>query len=220
VLQRFDRLWHESYRPEQVRIVREDAGAELYRQLGERCLSNYYRRHYPFDADETLAVEARVGCELGAGGYRIRGVIDRLVRARDGAIEIHDYKTSRRVPSQQTLDRDRQLGLYQLALAERFGEEQPVRLVWHYLLPNQTRTSTRTREELVALREETKALIDRIRGETGFAPRPGPLCRWCEYADRCPASPVHARPPEPSAAVDAALPVPLGADATGQLQLL
>ena len=55
------------------------------------------------------------------GRYALRGIIDRLVRARDGALEIHDYKTGRRVPSQDELDRDRQLG----ALRDRRARGAP-----------------------------------------------------------------------------------------------
>jgi putative RecB family exonuclease len=188
VLQRFQALWEEHYASERITVVREEMDAAAYRENGERCLENYYRRHYPFDAGETLGVEQRIHFALDAEGrYRIQGVIDRVVRAPDGSIEIHDYKTGARVPRQEQLDRDRQLALYQLGMAPRYGRSQPFRLVWHYLLSNQVRRSTRTAAELDALRHETMGLIDRIRAETDFAPRPGPLCRWCEYRDRCPA---------------------------------
>jgi len=202
VLERFRALWNEHFDAEKLRIVRSENGPDLYRENGERCLTNYYRRHYPFDADETLGLEQRVMFSLDEGGsYRLQGVIDRVVRARDEAIEIHDFKTSQRVPRQSELDRDRQLALYQIALAEKYGADRPIRLVWHYLLPDQVRTSTRTPEALGELRTRTMELIDRIRAETRFEPRPGPLCAWCEYAEICPASgrtrsaPLAAPPP-------------------------
>lgn len=188
VIERYRAFWEEHYDPSRVRIVRTENDAAYYRELGEQCLGNYYRRFYPFDGDETVALEERVLFALDdAKEYRIQGFIDRIVRAKDGAIEIHDYKTSARVPSQNKLDRDRQLALYQMGLAERFGVDRPMRLVWHYLAPNQTRLSTRTPEQLEALRDETIALIDRIRVETTWEPRTSPLCRWCEFADICPA---------------------------------
>lgn len=190
VLERYRILWDEQYDAKRVRIVRVENSVDFYRDTGERCLSNYYHRAYPFDGDETLGIEERVHFSLdGDGAYRIQGVIDRVVRARDGAIEIHDYKTSQRVPRQQQLDRDRQLAFYQIAIAERYDEKQPMRLVWHYLLLDQVRTSTRTPEQLAKLREESIALIDRIRAEASFEPRPGPLCRWCEFYDICPTNP-------------------------------
>ena len=99
-------------------------------------------------------------------------------------IEIHDYKTSARMPSQARLDEDRQLALYQMALSERY-DGKPMRLVWHYLRQGVTRVSTRTREQLDTLGSETRTLIDDIEQTTEFPARTGALCRWCEYNDRC-----------------------------------
>ena len=188
VIERFRIWWNERYDPVRVRIVRTENNADYYREIGERCLGNYYRRCYPFDGDETIATEEHVLFSLDEDDrYRIQGFIDRVVRSRDGAVEIHDYKTSARVPSQHRLDQDRQLALYQMGLSGRFGVETPMRLVWHYLAPNQVRTSSRTPEQLDALRSDTIGLIDRIRATTHFEPKTGPLCRWCEFADVCPA---------------------------------
>jgi putative RecB family exonuclease len=211
VIERFRALWNEQFDATRLRIARAENSADLYRENGERCLTNYYRRHYPFDADETLGIEERLTFSLdAAGSYRIQGVVDRVVRARDQAIEIHDFKTAQRVPRQSELDSDRQLALYQLGVADRYGSEQPIRLVWHYLLNDQVRTSTRTPEALEELRTSTVALIDRIRAETVFEPRPGPLCRWCEYAGICPASGLAPSPlPFPPPLPSLPLPVPV-----------
>jgi putative RecB family exonuclease len=188
VLFRYRENWEERFDPDRIRIVRSGLGPDFYRSNGERCLENYYRRHYPFDADETLGLEKRIQFPIDEQGkYRIRGVIDRLVRARDGALEIHDFKTGARVPSQANLDRDRQLALYEIGVRQQLGEESEVRLVWHYVLPNQLRTSTRTPEQLADLRTATAGIIDRIRDEQGWAPRPGRLCDWCDYKEICPA---------------------------------
>lgn len=182
VLWRYRQMFEEHHDPKRVRIVRTENPVEFYRDLGERCIINYYRAHYPFDADETIGLEEHIVFELG-GGHKIRGFIDRLVRARDGAVEIHDYKTGARVPSQAKLDQDRQLALYQLGLSERF--RGPMRLVWHFLRQGITRVSTRTDEQLDDLSQNTLDLIERIEDTSAFPPKTGPLCRWCEYQDRC-----------------------------------
>ena len=195
VLWRFGQLFDERHDARRVRIVREGTPLAFYRELGEHCLANYYHDHYPFDRDETLALEERVSLDLdGSGRYRLQGYVDRIARAPDGAIEIQDYKTSARVPSQGQVDADRQLALYQLAfhqsgLGARYGEGRPVRLVWHYLRKGRTLVSTRTPAQLRALCDETRTLIDRIRDEAVFAPKPSALCAWCEYREGCPASP-------------------------------
>jgi len=227
VIDRFRALWEEGFAP-RIRIAREGTEPEHYRANGERCLTNYYRRHYPFDHGETLGIEERVAFRLDASDrYRVQGVIDRIVRTPDDAIEIHDYKTGQRVPRQEQLDQDRQLALYQIGVAERFGTDRPIRLVWHYLLSDQLRTSSRTPEHLASLRQGTIELIDRIRAEQRFEPRPSALCGWCEYREICPAGAARgAAPPLVATAAEAAPPrpapterTPMPATAAGQLLL-
>jgi putative RecB family exonuclease len=222
VLRRFQEHWDERFDAARVRIARAEEDASLYRTTGERCLTRFYRRHYPFDADETLGIEEHVSFSLdGRGAYRVQGVIDRLVRARDGALEIHDYKTARRTPSQRVLDEDRQLALYELGVRERHPDAREVRLVWHYLQSGELRSSTRTPERLDQLRGETIELIDRIERETDYAPRPSALCAWCEYSDVCPASPARPAAAAPlPASLPARPPVPEAEPAGGQLSLL
>jgi putative RecB family exonuclease len=187
VVDRYQKLWEETYDGERVRIVREGTPLSFYRKLGESCLRGYYIRHYPFDEDETLGIEKRVIFPLDeAGEYRMQGIIDRISRARDGTIEVHDYKTGARIPSQKMLDQDRQLALYQIGLASEYGEDVPFRLVWHYVAKNQTRTSTRTPDQLAALRESTIERIDEIQQASEYPPRKIALCNWCEYKSRCP----------------------------------
>lgn len=187
VVDRYQKLWEETYDADRVRIVREGTPLSFYRELGEQCLRGYYVRHYPFDEDETLGIEKRVVFPLDESGeYKMQGIIDRISRTRDGTIEVHDYKTGARVPSQKMLDQDRQLALYQIGLAREYGEDVPFRLVWHYVAKNQTRSSTRTPEELAALRESTIERIDEIQSASEYLPRKIALCPWCEYKSRCP----------------------------------
>jgi putative RecB family exonuclease len=227
VIERFRAMWDEQFRAERVRIVRSETSPESYRATGERCLTNHYRRHYPFDADESLGIEQRVAFPLDAAGrYQVRGVVDRIARARDGAIEIHDYKTGRYVPSQESLDRDRQLALYQIGVEASHGAS-PVRLVWHYLLRDHVRVSTRTPAQLDRLRADTMALIDRIESESEFAPRPSALCSWCEFREICPgaaeapaARDLAPRAPAPERAAALAAPSAGAPAADAQLRLL
>jgi putative RecB family exonuclease len=221
VIHRYRVMFDEMYDPERVRIVREGIAASFYRELGERCLRNYYHRHYPFDADETLGLEERVLFDLDQEGrYKVQGIIDRIVRARDGTVEVHDYKTGKYVPSQKNLDQDRQLALYQIGLSKHYPGE-PMRLVWHFVQSGQIRTSTRTPEELASLRSTTISLIDRIEQETDFAPNKIPLCSWCEYKSLCPAWMPEGEPArEIDRAPAAAAPRAAPRDSDDQLSLL
>ena len=187
----FRQLWNDGFDAARVRFARPELDTPFYLAQGDRCLENYYRAHYPFDGDETLGIEERVEFELGpdAQPVRFQGVIDRVARARDGAIEIHDFKTGARVPSQQDLDTDRQLALYQIGLGRTRPLSGPVRLIWHYLRQGIVRVSQRDPQQLLALESETLGLVERIAREREYAPVPGRLCAWCEYRDGCPASP-------------------------------
>jgi putative RecB family exonuclease len=186
VVRRYHDLYDQHFHPG-IRVVKPDMTPDDYRMNGERCLRNFYRNNYPFDGDETLGLEERVVFDLDeAGDYKMQGIIDRLVRKRDGVIEIHDYKSGRWVPSQKDLDRDRQLALYQIGVAKQYGESESIRLVWHYVLSGKVLTSTRTKEQLDALRSDTIAVIDRIGQETEYKPKKNNLCNWCEYQQICP----------------------------------
>jgi len=186
VLTRFERDWRFHWH-ENVRIVRTENAPSFYQETGARCLENYYRSHYPFDADETVGLEQAVQLVLDEQGkYRMRGIIDRLVRTAPGRYEVHDYKTSGSLPPRRRLEQDRQLPLYQIAVQQAFPDAREVELVWHYLAFNRTLRQQRTEEQLCTLRSETIELIDRVTTATDFPERPGPLCRWCDYRELCP----------------------------------
>jgi putative RecB family exonuclease len=217
VLSRYRQNWEERFDADRIRIVRSGTEPDFYLTNGARCLENYYRRHYPFDADETLGLEKRIQFQIDEEGkYKIRGIIDRLVRAQDGALEIHDFKTSARVPSQATLDNDRQLALYEIGVRQQLREEDAIRLVWHYVRSDRLRTSVRTPEQLADLRAATALVIDRIRSEKEWAPRPGPLCDWCDYKEICPVF----RKPEEAAAQASGVETVEAVPAKDQLRLL
>jgi len=176
------RHWHDK-----VRIVKQDYSIEHYRRFGERCVVNYYKVHEPFDRGHTLGLERHVTSALDPDGrYRVRGYIDRLVRVGSGRYEIHDYKTSGRLPAQGEIDADRQLALYQLGVEGMWPDAKEIGLVWHYLAFGRELRSRRTPEELGRLKAATIALIDRIEADTEFRPIKSSLCHWCAYRDICP----------------------------------
>jgi len=43
-----------------VQIIRKEYSAEEYRRLGERCISDYYKRYSPFDQGRTLGLEESI----------------------------------------------------------------------------------------------------------------------------------------------------------------
>ena len=74
-------------------------------------------------------------------------------------------------------------------------------------------------EQLELLRTKSMEVIDQIRAETEFEPRTGPLCRWCEYNDICPA--FETKVPSSAPAPKKPAPKPPGQlEPPGQLDLL
>lgn len=179
----FDQGWDGAVHVKDKRFTKDD-----WRAVGRDCVERYCRAHAPFTEDRTVAVERRVGFPLQVEDheYRIEGFIDRLSLARDGGFEIHDYKTSKSLPSQEDVDADWQLALYELAVRREWPDAKEVRLKWHYVRHGKTLTSVRDAAAREKLRADAAALVARIKRDHAFEPKQGPLCDWCEYKDLCP----------------------------------
>jgi hypothetical protein len=63
-------------------------------------------------------------------------------------------------------------------------------------------------------------LIDSIEAESEFRARPGPLCRWCDYANICPSAPEVARSAAPERTEVSTALVPDASEDGRQLSLL
>ena len=181
----YNQVWEKNWNG-MIQIVRKGVTAEDYRRLGEKCLTDYYHRYSPFDQGRTLGLEEYITFLLNEQkSYWIRGYIDRLT-LRDSTLEIHDYKTSSRLPTQQDADLDRQLGFYQMGIEGKWKDIEEVRLIWHYLAFDVEIQSSRSQEQLDQTRQEAIDLIQKIESDTRFIPKESPLCNWCDYQAFCP----------------------------------
>ena len=170
-----------------IQISRKEYSAEDYRHLGEKCITDYYRRYSPFDQGRTLGLEEYISFPLDEEKeYWIRGYIDRLSLLDDATLEIHDYKTSSRLATQESVATDRQLAFYQMGVEGKWQDVQQVRLIWHYLSFDTEIRSSRTPEQLQQVRQEALELIHEIETDRHFLPNEGPLCDWCNYQRYCP----------------------------------
>ncbi|RJP34296.1 MAG: PD-(D/E)XK nuclease family protein [Actinobacteria bacterium] len=186
LIDHYNRIWEQNWH-DNVLIVRKDYTAENYRETGERGIRDYYRRYAPFAQGKTVWIEQRIKMDLdSAGKYSMNGFVDRLVDLGNGTYEVHDYKTSNTLPSQEQLDRDRQLALYQLAVPDYFSDAERVELVWHYLVFDKELRSVRTEEQLAGLKKDVIALINVIESTEEFEAKESALCEWCDYQDICP----------------------------------
>ena len=186
----FFRSEWEKTRSPSIFIVKKDLTAADFRNVGETCIAGYYNRNKPFRDGKTIGIERRVAVDLDAEGrYPIQGYIDRLVRIRDGVYEIHDYKTSGQFPTQEEMDTDRQLAIYQMAIQTEWADVEDVTLVWHYLRHDAVFRSKRTQEQLAELRQALIAKIDKIEEaekRKDFPAKKNGLCQYCDYIQICP----------------------------------
>jgi len=179
-------LWKKNWN-DQIIIVRKEYGEENYFKMALKFIKMYFDRFYPFDDGLTIGLEDRVIIKLDkAGRYKLQGYIDRLASFKDGEYHIVDYKTNRHLKIQDQLDQDRQLALYQLAVMKNYRDAKKVVLKWHFLAFDKTLTSTRTKEELEALRKNTIQLIKTIEKCKEFKTNKSKLCDWCEFRSMCP----------------------------------
>ncbi len=186
VLEHYGKNWEEKW-DDNIKFVKKDLSRDNYRELGEKCIKDYYGNYHPFNQSRTVSVEKMVYFPLDERGkYRIRGFIDRLAIAPDGAYEIHDYKTNRSLPLQRDKDEDKQLALYQIGVKNMWKDVHRVRLLWHYLVFNKEISSSRTDEDIEKLKVEEIALIGEIESATDFLPKESSLCNWCSYQAICP----------------------------------
>jgi hypothetical protein len=182
----YNNIWHQNWHDEII-ITRKDVTQEHYKSLGSKMIGTYYQRYAPFDHDTTIGTEMRVRFSLDDGGrYQLQGIIDRLARTRGGVHHVHDYKTSAHLPSQDDVDNDRQLALYQIGVQKRWPYVKEVELVWHYLAFDLQLVSQRSQEKIAELAGKTVSLIDDIESDEEFLPKESAYCEWCEYPDLCP----------------------------------
>jgi len=184
IIDYYTEKWTENLTQE-IKIVKNNFTNKDYFNKGVRFLMNYYIKHQPFQ-DGTLECEKRILINLNE--HKLQGFIDRLVDNKEkNQIEIHDYKTANFLPTQESLDQDKQLALYSIAIQELFGEDKKICLVWHYLAHNKRICSYRTNQQLEQLKKEITEQIQKIESTKFFPHNQSALCDWCEYKYACPA---------------------------------
>jgi len=159
-----------------------------------KIMKDYYAKNYPSQFT-VLALETmfEVPLQIGAEKHLLTGKIDRVDKNEDGMLEVIDYKTSKKMPSQEAVDKDLQLAVYHLGVANRWPtlikEDRPLKTSLYFLKHGEKLSSTRTSDNLTATKESVTKdfeLIDKAFKENKFNPTPNALCDWCEFQRNCP----------------------------------
>ncbi|MBU2564322.1 PD-(D/E)XK nuclease family protein [Patescibacteria group bacterium] len=161
----------------------------LYFSEAIKILKNYHSSFSQIkEKPAILGTETRFEILLEKNDKKatLSGIIDRIDKTSQG-IEIVDYKTAKRLPSQQDIDNSLQLSLYCLGLMKRWPEFKlkDISLSFYFLKHQEKLTTTRTKEQLDLVKEKVFDDLEKIE-KSNFKPTPTPLCDWCGYKKMCP----------------------------------
>ncbi len=150
--------------------------------------------------------ERELYVEADLGGLTLRGYVDRLDVAPDGAMRVVDYKTGRS-PSELFEGKALfQMKFYALALWRLRGEV-PRMLQLVYLGNSEVVRYVPDEDDLRGLERNLRAVweaIERAARTGDWRPRRSRLCDWCDFRDLCPAF-GGTPPPIPEGALTRAL---------------
>jgi putative RecB family exonuclease len=131
-------------------------------------------------------------------GVELRGVVDRLDVAPDGAMRVVDYKTGRSPAPGYEGGALFQMRFYALVLSRLRGQI-PAMLQLVYLGDGTVLRHQPTQAELAVVEQRIRAVWDGVKraATTGrWEPRRSALCSWCAHQAICPL--FGGTPPEPS----------------------
>ncbi|MDF2848816.1 MAG: nuclease family protein [Oerskovia sp.] len=181
-----------------------DGGVQAWLDGAGNLLGTYFTLEDPNrlePAEREMFVETQL-----EDGPLLRGIVDRLDVAPNGAMRVVDYKTGKSPRPQYQGSALFQMRFYGLVLWRERGEI-PKMLQLVYLGDGQVLRAEPQEADLLAVEEQVRTLWSTITqaARTGqWTPRRTPLCGWCAHQAVCPQ--FGGTPPEiPEGAVELAL---------------
>ncbi len=123
----------------------------------------------------------------------LTGVIDRIDKNQENnSYEVIDYKTAKKIPTQNIVDQNLQMSVYHLGLIKRWPHllAQDIKLSFYFLKHKEKISSLRSEEQL---KNTEKFIIktineikEKIKNNYNFQPISSALCNWCGYKQMCP----------------------------------
>ncbi len=152
---------------------------------GVEMIRRYYKDN---DISKINIVALESPFQIKLGDHIASGIIDRIDRTDDG-YEIIDYKTSKKMPTQERIDNDLQLTIYLKAFLDRYPEEKKrldkIKVSLYFVKHGAKLTSTRTIEQLEQVEDAFLEAIEKIE-QNKFEATLNPLCDWCDFQEQCP----------------------------------
>jgi RecB family exonuclease len=189
--------------------IKEPDDIQKYLAAGIQILKRFYVENLPYRTGKFPMPKVEKRFDLIFKGHRINGVIDRIQPVENKKVEIWDYKTGYKKPSEQELLRNVQFTFYNWAIRKQSGQD-PIKLRLHHLSSGeQFLIPIRTKDDYVQLgcwldeatvylrgimEPEIKTwkyfpFFDWLNPEDierkHFSPRPGSFCAYCDYDELC-----------------------------------
>ncbi len=153
-------------------------------QEGERILKGFYAKHHQ-DFSRVLEIELKFTIDVE--GVPVMGYIDRVDLLPSGNVAIIDYKTGKPFDKAR-VRQDPQLTLYQIAVQQALGKKVESLTLYHL---NSLTPLTVPVHSAVMEKNYRTSVIETAKGitEEKFEAKPDPQghCKWCDYAQVCPA---------------------------------
>lgn len=157
----------------------KDAFKGAQKMLEEYLSTSFDKTILPIALEQDFKIKIAPDLKIG-------GKIDRIDDLKNGQIEIIDYKTGERVPSQNEVDKNMQLTFYALAATEIYNKKpQEIKLSLYYFEQQKKITTVRGKTDLENLKEEVLAIRKEIE-TSDFSCSGHYLCQTgCEYSMFC-----------------------------------
>ena len=173
-------------KPEYAELFTSEQESAGWLGTAGKLLSTYFTLEDPNrlePASRELFVESQLD-----GGPLLRGIIDRIDVAPDGAVRVVDYKSGKSPRPGYESSAVFQMRFYGLVLWRERGEI-PKMLQLVYLGDGQVLRSEPTERELLATEQRIRSIwsgIETAAASGTWAPRRTPLCGWCAHQSVCP----------------------------------
>jgi len=167
----------------------------VYEESGKNLLKSFFKKNPPWNFS-TVDTESRFEVALpdpeNNQNHILAGIIDRIDKIGEGEYEIIDYKTNRRLPSQEAVNSDLQMSLYHMALTRRWPHVSPanIKLSLYFLKHDEKLSSYRQEADIQEIKNsviKTIREIEKSISDNNFPPNPSALCDYCPYKQICPA---------------------------------
>ncbi len=173
--------------PSRVEVLPAGEDLEAWFAPARALLATYFTLEDPNrlqPAERELSVRLSLEDDL-----ELRGIVDRLDVAPDGALRVVDYKTGRSPRAGYESSALFQMRFYALLLARLRGRV-PAMLQLIYLGDGVVVRHVPDEAELESTERRVRSIWGSIQDSArtgGWAPKKGPLCGWCAHQAICPA---------------------------------